>query len=191
MSKGAAKKEHILMAGIEVMKQQGYNGCSIKDIVEAAEVPKGSFYNYFASKEAFAIEAVEWVAHESCGSIENALQCNDIPPLERLIAFFDNASRCAAEADFKVGCFLGNMGQEMADSSDELRKVIYRSMNRHTAVIEQVVAELIHSQRLALDAKSTTEFIYCAWEGAIMRAKCSKSAKPFEAFLGMLKHLFK
>jgi TetR/AcrR family transcriptional repressor of nem operon len=32
----------------------GFNGCGVQDITAAAEIPKGSFYNYFASKEDFA-----------------------------------------------------------------------------------------------------------------------------------------
>ena len=59
------KKDHILQAGMEVMKTHGYNGTSVKDIVDAARVPNGSFYNYFESKEAFAIEALQQAADEA------------------------------------------------------------------------------------------------------------------------------
>ena len=36
---------------------RGFNGCSVQDIVDAAGVPKGSFYNHFDSKEALGVEA--------------------------------------------------------------------------------------------------------------------------------------
>ena len=41
----------ILEAGTKLFIERGYNGCSVQDITEAAGVPKGSFYNHFASKE--------------------------------------------------------------------------------------------------------------------------------------------
>ena len=57
MNRRADKHEQILEAGLEVMFLNGYNGTGVKDIVEAAGIPKGSFYNYFESKEDFALQA--------------------------------------------------------------------------------------------------------------------------------------
>src|SRR6266478_9174921 len=43
--------EKLLQAGYEVVLERGYFGASLRDIVEAACVPQGSFTNHFASKE--------------------------------------------------------------------------------------------------------------------------------------------
>ena len=84
MNKLNSKKDHILWAGLEVMKMQGYNGTSVKDIVDAAGVPKGSFYNYFESKESFAVDALEAVANEDYLSNRKLLSITDKSPLQRL-----------------------------------------------------------------------------------------------------------
>lgn len=44
-------REEILAAGLETLHNRGFNATSVQDITEAAGVPKGSFYNHFASKE--------------------------------------------------------------------------------------------------------------------------------------------
>jgi TetR/AcrR family transcriptional repressor of nem operon len=44
-------REEILTAGLATLHGRGFNATSVQDITEAAGVPKGSFYNHFASKE--------------------------------------------------------------------------------------------------------------------------------------------
>jgi TetR/AcrR family transcriptional regulator, transcriptional repressor for nem operon len=46
-------REKLLTAGLQVVFEQGYCGASVRDIVQAAGVPQGSFTNHFRSKEAF------------------------------------------------------------------------------------------------------------------------------------------
>src|SRR3954463_55362 len=98
MSKRELKKDHLLEAGIKVMATRGYNGTSIKDIVDAADVPKGSFYTYFKSKEDFVIAALEKVADERMQHGRKLLNDRSLVPLERLINFFkESISSCETE----------------------------------------------------------------------------------------------
>ena len=52
-------REKLLAAGFQVVFEQGYCGASVRDIVQAAGVPQGSFTNHFRSKEAFSLEVLE------------------------------------------------------------------------------------------------------------------------------------
>lgn len=192
MSKRDQKKEDILLAGMEIMRAKGYNGTSVKDIVDSAGVPKGSFYNYFASKEDFAITAVEHAANEGLRAAEVMLHDTSIPPLVRLSSYFETSMQQACCAEFKQGCFLGNMCQEMADSSDNLRMTLDRKLRRLTGLIAEVVEEVLQERGndRGLDAKQTAGFLFNAWEGAIMRAKAAKNRDSLDGFLAMLPALF-
>lgn len=188
MSKRESKKDHILCCGLEVMKTHGYNGTSVKDIVDAASVPKGSFYNYFASKEAFAIDAIEKVASESYESSRKVLENRAIAPIERLQKFFTCGADNACGDNFKVGCFLGNMCQEMSDNNEAIRTKIRQILTRHTQLIASTLEEAKTQGQLRADADTAlmAEFIFNAWEGALMRMKASRCKDPLEAFLKML-----
>jgi TetR/AcrR family transcriptional repressor of nem operon len=188
MSKRDRKKEEILIAGIEVMKLKGYNGTSVKDIVDAAAVPKGSFYNYFESKEAFVLAAVEFTANAGRERAESILGNPRIPPLTRLQAYFEDSVASACRNGFREGCFLGNMCQEMADTSDTLRQVLNRKLKQLTGLLAQTIREAQEQGAITrpLDPDQTGEFLFNAWEGAIMRAKASKCREPLDAFLSML-----
>ena len=57
--KHEVKADFLLERGIELLWSKGYNATSVNDIVKAANIPKGSFYFYFDSKEDFTVKAIE------------------------------------------------------------------------------------------------------------------------------------
>lgn len=191
MSKRNSKKEHILWAGLAVMKSQGYNGTSVKDIVDAAGVPKGSFYNYFESKEVFAVEALEAVSCEDYQSIRTMLNAGDKAPMQRLHDFFEQSALHACDCEFKIGCFFGNMGQEMADSSEAIRHKVNQILIRNTQLFTDVLDEAKAAGQInsASETGEIAEFLLNAWEGSLLRMKASKSREPLDVFLKLLPRL--
>ena len=193
MSKRELKKEHILCAGVNIMKEKGYNGTSVKDIVDAAAVPKGSFYNYFESKEQFVLDALDFVFEESEQSSRTILGNSAIPPLDRLINYFKESAKCLSEQNFKTGCFIGSISQEMADTSEIIRDKVGILFKKHTDKVEVLLQEAKDKNQLQLEipVPGLAEFIFNAWEGALMRAKASRSDQPICAFFEVLTHLIK
>ncbi|RYE50480.1 MAG: TetR family transcriptional regulator [Sphingobacteriales bacterium] len=187
MSKRELKKDYLIDAGLTVMATRGYNGTSIKDIVDAAEVPKGSFYTYFKSKEDFAVAALEKVAEERMQNSRKILNNRDISPLDRLTIFFkEGISSC--ESEVNGGCFIGNMCQEMSDSSEVIRLKVRQMLRNKTQLVEDVLEEarLNGNLKSQLPSPILAEFLFNAWEGTLMRMKASKCKEPLNAFLSTL-----
>lgn len=193
MNKRESKKDLILCCGIEVMKSHGYNGTSVKDIVDAANVPKGSFYNYFESKEAFAIEALEKVASDAFEIISAELTKTSHSPIERITQFFEAGIRSASENDYKVGCFFGNMCQEMAETNNAIRAKVRHILKQKTQLIANVIEEAKSKGNIqnGIDSELTAEFLLNAWEGTLMRMKASQCVYPGEAFLALLPQILR
>src|ERR1700723_1358463 len=84
-----SNKDKILASGLKVVLERGYVGASVRDIVEAADVPQGSFSNHFASKEAFALEILDRYFANSRVVIDATLRNDALAPLKRLRAYFD------------------------------------------------------------------------------------------------------
>lgn len=189
MSKSLSRKEAILEAGLGVMRAKGYNGTSVRDIVEAAGVPKGSFYNYFESKEAFAVEAIRSAASADLEQAQAFLGDTSSKPLERLFAFFTARANEYRDSNFEMGCFLGTMCQEMADSSEHIREVLREVLAEQTATVEAVLKEAQEQGETDpdLDTSTAAEFLFNAWEGALMRMKAAKCAHPLDAFISQLR----
>jgi len=184
MSKRELKKDYLLEAGIKVMATCGYNGTSIQDIVDAASVPKGSFYTYFKSKEDFALAAIEMVAEERMAATRKLVGDRKVPPLERLKDFFES-SVPGCESNLNGGCFIGNMCQEMSDSNEAIRIKVRQMMRNKTQIVEDLLEEarLDGSLKNSISASLLAEFLFNAWEGTLMRMKATKCREPLDAFL--------
>lgn len=185
------KRDAILDAGLAVLYLQGYNGTGVKDIVDEAGIPKGSFYNYFKSKEDFAIEALQRVAGENIAWARSILLEPTAPPLERLERFFRVGVESAQAQEFKLGCLMGNLCQELADVNPRIRDTVAGLFKRLTAVFAECLAEAQNKGDIPaqLDVHQTADFIFNAWEGALLRMKCDKNAQALEAFITVLPNL--
>ena len=175
------------------MKTHGYNGTGVKDIVDAAKVPKGSFYNYFDSKEAFALEALEAVADDDIRVGQKLLSANGKSALGRLQYYFEQATLRFCEDNFKCGCFFGNLGQEMADSNEAIREKVRQILDRNTQLIKAVIDEAKDSGEIKSETQTDVlaEFIINAWEGTLLRMKTSRTREPLDTFLNMLPQIVK
>lgn len=188
MNKRENRKQHILGAGLDLMRRHGYNGTSVKDIVDAAGVPKGSFYNYFESKEAFALEALDAVAEDEVRLAREILQAGPDSPLERLQYFFSQATQRMCDAKFREGCFFGNLAQEMSDSNDVIRRKAAEVLQRKAHMIARLLDEARAAGEIESDLSNDAlaEFIFNAWEGTLIRMKASRDREPLDVFLQML-----
>ncbi|MBV1908550.1 MAG: TetR/AcrR family transcriptional regulator [Kangiellaceae bacterium] len=177
-------RQHILDAGIAVLSTKGYNGTGIKEIVDAAGVPKGSFYNHFVSKEAFVVEAIDKKAAENiewAGSFLNDKGCS---PKSRLMNFFDAGFECQKEQSFHGGCFIGNLCLEMSDENESIRAATSTVMCKVVKMIGNCLVEAQDQGQIAQDEMpyELAEFIHCAWEGVIMRMKGLRSCHAYDVF---------
>jgi len=184
-----AKIIELLEAGTEVMLRKGYHGTGVQEIVDAAGVPKGSFYNYFGSKEDFVIAAME---HASCDSIrtyERALQDPAYPPAARIVRLFQ-AMRDAyvQEHDYTRGCFVGNMCQEMADTHEAVAQKAEYLFRNYTTALARCIREIQKQDGKGTgnDPDKLAEFIFNSWEGAVLRMKSTRNAHPLNAFIDIL-----
>lgn len=187
MSKREQKIDHLLDTGLSVMACRGYNGTSIQDIVDAAGVPKGSFYTYFKSKEDFALAALERATEGRSHEQQALLRNPALPPLERLTRYFSDCTGGCDEG-VKGGCFIGNMCQEMSESSEVIRLKVGQLLRQHSQTIEDVLEEARADGSLVspLSSAVLAEFLLNAWEGTVMRMKASRCREPLEAFLALL-----
>ena len=185
-------REHIIDAGLKVLLHKGYNGTGVKEIVDAAGVPKGSFYNHFTSKEAFVIEAVEKVAHENLNRAKQILKDQSVSPKQRLLNYFSGNCDEITDEEHSGGCLIGNLCLEMADENPSIREATSNIMCQQIKFISECLLEAKSAGELSTssDPEELAEFIYYAWEGAIMRVKGLRSCRPFNVFNHQLNQFF-
>jgi TetR/AcrR family transcriptional repressor of nem operon len=184
------KADYLLERGMELLWSKGYNATSVNDIVVAANVPKGSFYFYFDSKEDFAIKAINKYFQAQFAPAQEILMDKTVSPKQRLLNFHE--FRCNVlknEMECKMGCLACNLGNEMAEHNENIRKAI---LQRETLAQAQITAVVEEAQELGeidptLNAADIVAFIEDAGKGAMTTMKEMKSAYPIDNFMNMVR----
>src|SRR5258707_10360751 len=117
-----SNREKILTEGLRVVHERGYAGASVRDIVQAAGVPQGSFANHFASKEAFGLEILELYFSRGCETMRDTLRNDALAPLERLGAYIDTNKVRLNKNGMRNGCLFRNFSAEASDHSEIIRQ---------------------------------------------------------------------
>lgn len=184
---GNSTREHLLEVGLERIYSTGYAATGVKEILDFAKVPKGSFYHYFPSKEAFASEVLERYAERESERSARLFSDKQIPPLIRLRGYFDEIASVygyVEETGQTGGCLLGNLSLEVADHSPALQVLLKGTFQHWMGAIAAVLREAIADGTLksSVDPEALANFLLNGWEGALVRMKAEKSREPIENF---------
>ena len=178
-------REELIEVGLKQIHSAGYTATGINQILELADVPKGSFYHHFASKDAFAKEVLE---HYNSGEEQrwkSFLEDTKLSPLKRLRKYFKEMIAIYGRRGRSAGCLLGNMTLDVAEHNPALRGVLRKSFDCWQNAIAKTIREAIEQQELpkTANANELAALLVNNWEGAQVRAKAEQSDKPLELFL--------
>jgi TetR/AcrR family transcriptional repressor of nem operon len=166
------------------MLQAGYDGVGISSILSSTGVPKGSFYHYFESKEAFGCAIVAAYAESWRAVRRKTFQRPDLPYLERLEAHFIELEEDVRLQEGLGGCLLGNLSQLMASRSKRIRLAVETAFQEWQDDLIEVLDAAERAGELQPDAASdeTATLIIEAYEGALIRSKAQASLEPLVRF---------
>jgi TetR/AcrR family transcriptional repressor of nem operon len=183
-----SNRDRILTSGLKVMLERGYVGASVRDIVEAAGVPQGSFSNHFVTKEAFSLEILERYFANSRVVIGETLRNDALPPLKRLRAYIDASISAVKSHEVKNGCLVGNFAAEASDHSEVIRKRlsdIYVELREATAYCLKAAVKS-GELRKTLKVGDVAEFIVTGLQGAWLVSKVERDLAFAENFKRVL-----
>lgn len=178
-------RDQLIDAGLDLMNRHGFNATGLNEILRTANVPKGSFYHFFGSKEEFAGVALERYAAEKASHSASILGDAAVSPLKRLKRYFLDLVKISGNKGPTPGCLLGRFSLEVAADSPQLRKRISASFARWQHAIATVIEQAVGQKQLPADtnAQELAGFILNSWEGALLRSQADKSDAPLEAFV--------
>ncbi len=179
-----SNREKILSTGLEVVHAHGFGGASVRDIVQAAGVPQGSFTNHFGSKEAFGLEVIGRYYTDGEDLIAATLRNDALPPLERLARYIDEGKERLNGNAMREGCLLGNLAAEAANDSEPIRLKILEAFAGIEASIAYCLLAAADAGEVSadLDVDSTAAFILASLQGANLMAKTSRDPAPVDRF---------
>jgi len=175
---------NLIQAGLQAIHAYGFAATGIQSIVEKADLPKGSFYNHFSSKEAFGAEVIDAYSNRGQEKLRAFLENADLAPLDRLKAYFDDRIEALRIGAYARGCLLGNFSAEAADHSDLIRERLVRQWDAWSEIFETCIAEAQRDGTIDNRAPPAllARFMFNSWEGALLRMRVEKSEAALTEF---------
>lgn len=181
-------REQLLNAGVAALHSKGFNGCGVQEITEAAGVPKGSFYNYFESKEVFSAEVLEHYWGQLASKNLAILSDENIPALTRLKSYFVQRAEVHGEGNYERGCMIGNLATEVTGQSRLVRDRLGGLFAEWVRVIANCIRDAQEAGEIDSDLPSEiiASFLVNAWQGSVMRAKVDRDSSSFDQFIDVV-----
>lgn len=174
-------RDKIVKAGVDQFHRVGFNGSSVEDITALAEVPKGSFYNHFKSKEDLALEVINRYVEQRPRAV---LDDTAVPPVTRLKRHFAALSKTFVDSGYKKGCLLGNFSSELADHSAAVRRRLQTAFDEWMKAVANVIKEAQAAGEVdsKLKPEQLAGVLLSAYEGSLLRARAANDPTALKEF---------
>lgn len=177
----------LIQCGVVLLTEQGMGATTIDEVLRRVEVPKGSFYHYFESKQAFVMAVVDSYSSYFEHKLDRHFGNSALTPLNRLRAFTDDARSGIERFEYRRGCLVGNLGQEVTTIEESLRlclEAIFCDWERRLA---RCLDAAIDAGELPVtaDTAQLAHAFWIGWEGAVLRARVVRNSGPILAFVDL------
>ena len=194
MSKSATRtpnvstRARIIQVGTEVFSEKGFNSTGIEEILLRAKAPKGVFYHHFKSKEEFGLEVISNYEQLWKLRLDRIFSDKECGPLQRLRNYIEEGMRGMEKYNFKRGCLVGNLGQELGTLNNAFRQRIELVFRHWSSYVEACLDEAMAQNEISalLDSKKVARYFWTGWEGAILQCKLVRTVQPLEDFSHVL-----
>lgn len=166
--------------GVVLFMNQGYHGTGLQEILDAVNVPKGSFYNYFSSKEEFGAAVIQHYIEPFISRLSLHLQQSGSDALEAIRHYFDELIVELEENQFKGGCLLGSLMGEIGSTSDVCQQSLQSAIARYRDLLQSGLAQAQQQGSVRTDKTSEemADLLINTWQGALLRMQIEKSSAP-------------
>jgi TetR/AcrR family transcriptional regulator, transcriptional repressor for nem operon len=179
-------RQELIRHGSRLMRRGGYTDCGLIELLDAAGLPRGSFYHHFASKEGFAVATLEAFYAWHDVRLEMLAAETETPGAGRIIRYFELLlDRAETTPPEERGCLLALLTLEKSATSEAIRAALVGVFARW----QDRVAELLRqgqddgSIARSSDTRRLAGLLLHGWEGALLRARLERDTAPLSDFL--------
>ena len=181
-------RERLLEQGVRSIIANGYHGTGIKEILDDVRVPKGSFYNYFKSKEAFGAEIIRFYADSLFTIWDTWFADFTGNPIDGIKHLYGQKIRQYEKEGTHCGCLIGNLSAELADSSSLCRDALVEAISNWKIRFVAQIAAAQEAGYIRDDVvpEQFANIFWSTWEGSLLRMKVTRSVTPLRHALSFM-----
>lgn len=175
-------RQGILEAGQRIMAAKGFSAVGLNEILTTASVPKGSFYHYFGSKEAFGEALLEGYFEAYLAEMDETFRRPGQTMAQRLMVYWSQWQETQSVMDCQGRCLAVKLGAEVADLSEPMRLALRRGTSEIIERLARAIKAGVAEGSLLIDhPDQTAQSLYHLWLGASVMVKIARSPQPFES----------
>lgn len=184
-------RQTILETAQSIVGAKGFSAVGLNEILQAADVPKGSFYHYFHSKDAFGVVLLDTYFDHY---VQGMAQLFDAPGLSqhaKLMRYWqcwiDNQTGCTDAGK----CLAVKLGAEVSDLSEPMRLALDRGTSRTIALLADAIGRGVEDASLTVTQapQSLARSLYALWLGTSVMSKITRTSAPFDQALLLTRQL--
>lgn len=178
-------KQKLIAEGLRRLLHEGYNSLGLQALLDAADVPKGSFYHHFADKEDFALQVIDAYVADVHALLDMCVADIRVKPLDRIRIFFMRVMEESYRQDGYLGCLMGGLGQELSGVNETFRAKIEWCFSSIAERLQRCLDAAKEEGTIpaATDTAAMANLLVDCWEGAALRSRMKKSPAPLNAML--------
>lgn len=184
-------RQAILDTAQLIVGRKGFSAVGLNEILQAADVPKGSFYHYFNSKDAFGVVLLDTYFDHYVKGIEQLFQQPELSGCAKLMRYWqtwvDNQTGCTDAGK----CLAVKLGAEVSDLSEPMRLALDRGTARTIALLAQALLQGVEDGSLTVQQppQRLAQRLYALWLGTSVMSKITRTSAPFDEALLLTRHL--
>ncbi|ELQ07102.1 TetR family transcriptional regulator [Pseudomonas fluorescens BRIP34879] len=181
----------ILDSAQPLIGAKGFSAVGLNEILQAAGVPKGSFYHYFSSKDAFGVVLLDTYFDNYVHGMQQLFSQPELSRHNTLMrywqAWIDNQTGCTDSGK----CLAVKLGAEVSDLSEPMRLALQRGTSRTIEVLAEAIRGVVEDGSLAIEQspEGLARRLYALWLGTSVMSKITRTAAPFTEALSLTQQL--
>ena len=184
-------RQVILDTAQVIVGRKGFSAVGLNEILQAAEVPKGSFYHYFNSKDAFGVVLLDSYFDHYVNGMQQLFNQPELSGFAKLMRYWqswvDNQTGCTDTGK----CLAVKLGAEVSDLSEPMRLALQRGTARTIALLAEALQHGVEDGSLPAQShpESLARRLYALWLGTSVMSKITRTSAPFDEALLLTQHL--
>lgn len=180
-----AARKRIVEAARSIVGERGFSAVGISQILEVANIPKGSFYHYFDSKEAFGEELLRIYMADYLQKMDALFSPDAGNAVDQLFAYLRFWQETHVDGKTGDKCLIVKLAAEVSDLSERMRRILDSGTAQ---AIDRIAGTIAKGQqdgsvRRGMEPQVLAGALYQLWLGATLMVKITHRSQPFEKTL--------
>ncbi|MGW6361304.1 TetR/AcrR family transcriptional regulator [Streptomyces sp. NPDC055092] len=179
-------RQRILDEAQTIISRRGYTAVGISEFLKQVQVPKGSFYHWFDSKDSFGVAIIENYFTGYLQTIDQVI-AQPTSGADRLFEYWQIFYEMQSFENCLGKCLVVKLGAEVADLSEAMRLALIDGTSNVVDRIARMIQDGIDDGSIPPvdDPHGTARTLYDSWIGASVMAKIARDPRPLDLAMRM------